>query len=162
MEQLHLLPARKLSVVVPCYNEAENVPELVRRIRAACAGIDHELILVNDGSTDATAARLREAAREPGVGMISFTRNAGHQNAIRAGLLRACGDRVVILAPSHRFAYRGVAICEADAFETPLGRVEIDAVPGWRPPFLRCDPQPFEDEHSLEIQLPFVQRSAAS
>ncbi len=97
MNQIPLLPVRKLSVVVPCYNEADNIAELVRRIRAACEGIDHEVILVNDGSTDETAQRIREAAREPGVGMVSFYRNAGHQNAIRAGLLRACGDFTVIM-----------------------------------------------------------------
>lgn len=67
-------------------------------------------------------------------------------------------ERVVILAPSHRIAFRGVAVLEADAFETPLGVVPIDSVPDVRSALLRADPAPFEGEHSLEIQLPFLQR----
>jgi AmmeMemoRadiSam system protein B len=67
--------------------------------------------------------------------------------------------RAVILAPSHRVAFRGIAVLEADAFETPLGLVPIDAVRGIRSKLLRPDPRPFEGEHSLEIQLPFLQRA---
>jgi hypothetical protein len=71
---------------------------------------------------------------------------------------RPCG-RIAILAPSHRRAFRGVAVLEADAFETPLGRVAIDPVPELRSALLRGDSTPFEGEHSLEIQLPFLQRA---
>jgi len=68
--------------------------------------------------------------------------------------------RVVILAPSHRMAFKGVVVLEADAFATPLGQVRIDAAVGElvKASPIRADARPFEDEHSLEIQLPFLQR----
>jgi hypothetical protein len=75
-------------------------------------------------------------------------------------LAGAPGRRVVILAPSHRLAFRGVALPDADAFSTPLGTVAVDgAVSGLAGRAgVHVDPGPFEGEHSLEIQLPFLQR----
>lgn len=70
-------------------------------------------------------------------------------------------ERAVLLAPSHRLAFRGVAVLDADAFETPLGRVPIDPLPAGRSRLVRADPAPFAGEHSLEIQLPFLQRVVA-
>lgn len=75
-------------------------------------------------------------------------------------LLRASPPaRVVILAPSHRMAYRGAAVLEVEAFETPLGSVRVDGVVATLPRrgLIRADPRPFEGEHSLEIQLPLLQ-----
>ena len=71
--------------------------------------------------------------------------------------------RVVLLAPSHRVSYRGVVVPGIEAFETPLGRVHLDRVVVGLPadaPLIRVDLTPFEGEHSLEIQLPFLQRVA--
>jgi MEMO1 family protein len=73
----------------------------------------------------------------------------------------AAYQRVVILAPSHFAGFRGVALLDADGFETPLGNVAIDreAVDVLKgQPLFREDPAPYADEHSLEIQLPFLQR----
>jgi polyisoprenyl-phosphate glycosyltransferase len=93
---------RRLTVVVPLHNEAENVEELVRR---ACAALAPEagrwaldLLLVDDGSTDATMERI-EALRAQGwpVGYLQFSRNYGHQAAIEAGLHHAEGDVVVTM-----------------------------------------------------------------
>lgn len=78
-------------------------------------------------------------------------------------LLRAAPpERVVILAPSHRMAYRGAAILDVEEFETPLGPVVVDPVSPslTHHPSIRIDPRPFDDEHSLEIQLPLLQRAA--
>lgn len=75
--------------------------------------------------------------------------------------LRGTGcTRVVLLAPSHHASFRGVAVLEVDAFATPLGRVNVDPAAAQLADgaLLRCDPHPFEGEHALEIQLPFVQR----
>ena len=79
--------------------------------------------------------------------------------------IAACkgGDyqRAVILAPSHFAAFHGVAVLEVDAFETPLGTVPVDRagvealLSG---PSYRSDAEPFQGEHSLEIQLPLLQR----
>ena len=69
-------------------------------------------------------------------------------------------DRVVLLGPSHRQAFAGVAVLEGDAFETPLGLVPIDPVVREvaQSGLVCADATLFEDEHSLEIQLPFLQR----
>jgi len=70
--------------------------------------------------------------------------------------------RAVILAPSHVAAFAGMVVPDFDQFETPLGRVAVDPVTrglaGRRR--VRLDDGPFADEHSLEIQLPFLQRVA--
>ncbi len=70
-------------------------------------------------------------------------------------------ERVVILGPSHRAWFRGVAVVEIDAFETPLGEVAVDArvAEVARRPLVHSTPAPFEHEHSVEIQLPFIQRA---
>jgi AmmeMemoRadiSam system protein B/AmmeMemoRadiSam system protein A len=73
-------------------------------------------------------------------------------------------DRVVLLGPSHHVAFRGVAIAGVDAYETPLGRVPLDAaaVTRLRESPLVIDGPPGPDrEHSLEIQLPLLQRVLA-
>jgi MEMO1 family protein len=69
--------------------------------------------------------------------------------------------RVVVLSPSHRVAFRGLALPDCDAFETPLGRVPL--WPGCRdlserPPFV-LDPRPHAAEHAVEVHLPFLQRT---
>jgi dolichol-phosphate mannosyltransferase len=91
----------RLSVVVPCYREEAGVAELHRRVTAAAAaavGDDYELILLNDGSPDATWPRICElAARDPRVVAISLSRNHGHQLALSAGLSFARGERVFML-----------------------------------------------------------------
>ncbi len=92
-----------LSVVVPLYNEADNVDELLRRIgnvlnELTVAPAAYELILVDDGSRDATLAKLaRIAADDPHVRVISLSRNFGHQIAATAGLDAARGDAVVLM-----------------------------------------------------------------
>lgn len=70
-------------------------------------------------------------------------------------------ERVVVLAPSHYHGYRGAAVLDVDAFVTPLGEVSVDraAVASLAgEPLVEFDARPFEREHSLEIQLPFLQR----
>jgi dolichol-phosphate mannosyltransferase len=93
--------APALSVVAPCYNEQETLPAFVGRMVAACravAGDSFELLLVNDGSRDATWARIQElAAQTPGVVGVNLARNYGHQLAVSAGLKLARGARVLII-----------------------------------------------------------------
>jgi len=69
--------------------------------------------------------------------------------------------RVVILAPSHFGGFRGAALLDVDGFETPLGTVAVDrdaVATLTRQPLFREDAAPYRQEHSLEIQLPFLQR----
>jgi glycosyltransferase involved in cell wall biosynthesis len=95
--------AATLSIVVPLYNEAANVEELLRRLRAVVGGLTMqpagwELIFVDDGSRDATLAMLLDAAAaDPHLRIISLSRNFGHQIAATAGLDAASGDAVVLM-----------------------------------------------------------------
>jgi len=88
------------SIVVPVFNELENIPELYRRLRATLDAIGEtwELVLVDDGSTDGSTERIRElAAKDKRVRPVIFARNFGHQVAITAGWDYARGDAVVIM-----------------------------------------------------------------
>jgi len=69
--------------------------------------------------------------------------------------------RALILAPSHYSGFRGAALLDVDAFESPIGRTVVDRVAVAAlaaQPLFAVDPGPFEPEHSLEIQLPFLQQ----
>jgi len=83
-----------VSVVIPLYNEEDNIAELQRELAAALAGVDHELILVDDFSTDATLSRI---TRGPGVRVIEFAKNTGQSAAMYAGIHAATGDVIVLL-----------------------------------------------------------------
>lgn len=87
-----------ISVVVPCHNEEKNIPVLHAALRDALAGSRREFIFVDDGSLDGTLQALRRlAAEDSSVSYISFSRNFGHQIALRAGLDAARGDCTVSL-----------------------------------------------------------------
>jgi dolichol-phosphate mannosyltransferase len=90
--------ARLLSVILPCLNEESNIGPLYASIRGACGGIPLELIFVDDGSTDGTCEAVNLlATRDSRVRLIRFVRNAGHQNALRAGYRAARGHYVATL-----------------------------------------------------------------
>jgi dolichol-phosphate mannosyltransferase len=89
-----------ISVVVPIFNEQENLPELRRRMTVALdsTGDPWELILVNDGSKDASPQMIRQYhAEDPRIKLINFSRNFGHQPAVTAGVHHAKGDCVVLI-----------------------------------------------------------------
>ena len=88
------------SIIAPIYNEIENLPELYRRVKEVMdsSGESWELILVDDGSTDGSTAKIRELAEaDETVRPVIFARNFGHQVAITAGWDYARGDAVVII-----------------------------------------------------------------
>lgn len=89
-------PAPALSVVVPLYNEEENVPILQRELAAALAGLDYEIVFVDDGSRDGTRGKIArdEAGR---IRVLAFERNAGQSAAMYAGLHAARGQAVALL-----------------------------------------------------------------
>jgi glycosyltransferase involved in cell wall biosynthesis len=91
----------RLSVVVPLHNEEANIPVLLQRTGAVLDGIPggpHELLLVDDGSSDRTLELLRTAAgQDARITVISLSRNFGHQAALTAGLDHVSGDAVVII-----------------------------------------------------------------
>ncbi len=90
-----------VSIVVPFYNEAENVPLLAERIVAVFAGLegyDYECLFVNDGSTDGTRAALDAlAAENPAIRPLHLVRNFGQSAALIAGMRRARGDFILTL-----------------------------------------------------------------
>jgi glycosyltransferase involved in cell wall biosynthesis len=89
-----------LSIVIPLYNEEESVGALYEEVRAAAdrLGREWELLLVDDGSRDGTAARLREICdRDPRVQVLRFRRNYGQTAALQAGFDHACGKVVITL-----------------------------------------------------------------
>ena len=87
-----------LSVVAPVYNEEGTIEEFYSRVRAALEGLNFELVLVDDGSTDSSATILeRLAESDPRVRLVYLSRNFGHQTALTAGLDHARGDAVVML-----------------------------------------------------------------
>src|SRR6266571_3194453 len=86
------LPA--VSVIVPLFNEEENMSILQSELKAALAGIDHEMIFVDDGSIDRTLERIETA---PNVRVIRFEKNTGQSAAIYAGLQAAHGAIAVLI-----------------------------------------------------------------
>ena len=87
-----------LSVVIPVHDEQEVLPLLVPRLRAVLADLPHEVLFVDDGSTDDSPRVLREiAAAWPEVRVVTLARNSGHQAALTAGLDKARGDWVVTM-----------------------------------------------------------------
>ena len=91
----------KLSLIVPCYNEAENVAAFQDAVISAFdgCGYDYEIIFVDDGSTDGTTEILRElhSLQKCSVKVIRFSRNFGKEAAIFAGLKRASGEYTALI-----------------------------------------------------------------
>ncbi len=83
-----------VSVVVPLFNEEENVPILQAELTAALGRLDYEIIFVDDGSSDETVKRI---ASEPRVRLVRFERNAGQSAAMYAGLQSARGAVAVLI-----------------------------------------------------------------
>lgn len=84
----------QVSVVVPLYNEEENVPDLQSQLSEAMRSFDHELIFVDDGSSDATAERV---ALAPEVRLLRFKKNSGQSAAMYAGIMAARGGIIAML-----------------------------------------------------------------
>lgn len=90
-----------ISVIIPCFNEEKVLRDTYRRLSTVLSQqphLQHELLFVDDGSTDATHRILQELAqRDPRVSQIRFSRNFGHQPAVSAGIRHARGDLAVII-----------------------------------------------------------------
>ena len=86
---------KKLSVIVPVYNERNTVVEILRRMRAVDIPLDLEIVVVDDGSTDGTQAVLGQLA-DSTVRVVHHSRNLGKGAAIRTGLGHVTGDLVLV------------------------------------------------------------------
>ena len=86
--------APAVSVIVPLFNEEENISILQSELRAALDGLDYELVFVDDGSVDCTVERIETA---PDVRLIRFEKNTGQSAALYAGLQAARGANAVLM-----------------------------------------------------------------
>lgn len=116
-----------ISIVLPAYNEEGNLIPLLDAIKESCVGFDHEILVVDDGSTDGTTAELKEAAkRNNRIRVLTLKRNFGQTAALAAGIDHAKGDCIVCL--------------DADGQNDPRDipklveklREGFDVVSGWR------------------------------
>ncbi|MEH6307037.1 glycosyltransferase family 2 protein [Olivibacter sp. CPCC 100613] len=89
---------KTISIVIPAYNEAENIPVIAQRIQEvfqSLPGYDYEIIFVADGCTDNSLEIIKGLGKEASVFYLEFSRNFGHQLAIKAGLDYAKGDGII-------------------------------------------------------------------
>ena len=92
--------SKSISIIVPCFNEEDVIETTYKRLKQTLAKIDFssEIVFINDGSTDKTAAKLSAiASTDKMVKIISFSRNFGHQKAVTAGLNNCSSDMAVII-----------------------------------------------------------------
>ena len=124
-------PSPDVSIVVPIYNEVDNLPELVERIAQAMAGqpLSFELLAVDDGSSDGSRARLRElAAGRPWLRPVFLARNYGQSSALQAGFDRVRGRYVVTLDADLQNEPGDIPLLLARLEADP----DVDMVSGWR------------------------------
>lgn len=89
-----------ISIIIPIYNEADNLEQLYERLTQAAPlwREEYEILLVDDGSSDHSLPMMRDiAAKDPHFKIIKLSRNFGHQAAISAGISVSAGDAVVIM-----------------------------------------------------------------
>jgi len=84
----------KISVIIPAYNEKNTIAEILRRVRAT--EIPHEIIVVDDGSTDGTREILQGLEGQDGLSIIYHEKNLGKGSAVRSGIRAASGDVIII------------------------------------------------------------------
>lgn len=87
-------PNMKLSVVMPVYNEANTLEEIVARVKAG--GLADEIVMVDDGSKDASPEILKKLDGKDGVRVITHEKNQGKGAAVRTGIQAATGDLILI------------------------------------------------------------------
>lgn len=121
----------EVSIVVPVYNEFDNLPDLVSRIDEAMRTqpLSYELIAVDDGSTDGSAKRLRELAEQhPWVRAVCLVRNYGQSSALQAGFDRVRGRYVVTLDADLQNEPGDIPLLLEKLENDP----DLDMISGWR------------------------------
>jgi len=83
-----------LSIVIPLYNEEENIQPLQQQLEAGLAGQNYEILFIDDGSKDQTVAKVE---RKLNVRVLEFEKNAGQSAAMYAGIMAARGDIIILL-----------------------------------------------------------------
>jgi dolichol-phosphate mannosyltransferase len=114
----------KVSVILPTYNEAGNIVPLVEAISAHMpAGLDYEIIVVDDNSPDGTFEAVRNGCQSPRVIPVLRTTDRGFAKSIRAGIERSSGDTVVIMDTdfTHTPATVPIMIHVSQMFQVVIG-----------------------------------------
>ncbi len=84
-----------VSVIIPVYNEEQNIQPLLDRLTPVLESYRHEIIIIDDGSTDQTAGAIKKLAKRKALKYIALQRNFGHQMALSCGYAHAAGDVVI-------------------------------------------------------------------
>jgi dolichol-phosphate mannosyltransferase len=87
-------PSPEISIIIPIYNEAESLPQLQKELFSVLRDYDHEILFVDDGSTDNSVTQIQKVPR---VRLLQFVKNSGQSAAIYAGLVMARGRILVLL-----------------------------------------------------------------
>lgn len=86
----------KLSIIIPAYNEEDNIEEVIDKIEYSLSGLDYELIVVNDHSQDATAERVNKlSGKYSNIKLVKNNLDKGFANALKTGFRNASGDVVI-------------------------------------------------------------------
>lgn len=86
----------KVSIIIPCYNEDGNIELLYKKIKEVLKDTKVEYVFIDDNSNDETLSVLEKLSKQDSmVKYLSFSRNFGHQNALRAGLEYSTGDCII-------------------------------------------------------------------
>ncbi len=114
----------KVSIIIPCFNEEETISEVIKRVKSVELGVEKEIVVVDDGSTDSSFER---ANKHNGVVVLRHERNMGKGVAVKTGIVHSTGDIIVIQDADLEYFPEDIPrIIE------PLLRGEVDAVFGSR------------------------------
>lgn len=86
-----------ISIIVPFFNEKENLPELLKEIHAAMRNSQYEIVFVNDGSTDGSVQNIKDEIDDKKVLLVKMGRQMGKGKALKAGIERSTGEYIVFM-----------------------------------------------------------------
>jgi len=112
-----------VGIVIPCYNESENIPKLIERCNLAISSADCEFLLVDNGSTDSTAQVFDSLSPIPGIKFMRLEKNQGYGGGILAGL--------------HSLHNEFIGWTHADLQTDPADIIDIDLISGNTKQFLK-------------------------